>query len=108
MIAVGALCFFLWVFLCKRSKAFVTPFIFVLSVATLGLVIFNVSDGFDATIDDDDNFGEDDDSTWVDPHEVSGYERADGTSVEGYYRDGDGDTTIDRPIDEGGGFFRRY
>ncbi|WP_339276367.1 hypothetical protein MKY59_05120 [Paenibacillus sp. FSL W8-0426] len=33
----------------------------------------------------------------VEPHYVEGYERADGTHVEGYYRDGDGDTSVNRP-----------
>lgn len=31
----------------------------------------------------------------VDPHWVTGYERADGTHVDGYWRDGDGDTSKD-------------
>ncbi len=111
IIAAGALCFFVWVFLCGRSRTFVTPFIFVLSVVTLGLVIFNVSDGFDTAFDGGDDFGNDDyssDQTWVDPHDVSGYERADGTQVDGYYRDGDGDTSVDRSLEEGGGYFRKY
>jgi hypothetical protein len=30
----------------------------------------------------------------VEPHWVNGYERADGTYVEGYWRDGDGDTSV--------------
>jgi hypothetical protein len=98
MIGVGALCFFIWIFLCRRSRAFVTPFIFVLSVATLGLVIFNASDGFDSAIDDDfDSSDSTSNQTWVDPHEVSGYERGDGTQVSGYIRDGEGE-----------GYLRRY
>ncbi|MBO1515195.1 hypothetical protein [Metabacillus bambusae] len=111
IIVAGAMCFFIWVFLCGRSRAFVTPFIFVLSVATLGLVIFNVSDGFDSAFDDGDEYGGDDSSsnqTWVDPHEVSGYVRSDGTQVAGYTRDGDGDTSVDRSLEEGGGYFRKY
>ncbi|WP_211269599.1 hypothetical protein [Paenibacillus glacialis] len=31
------------------------------------------------------------------PHQVSGYERADGTYVDDYYRDGDGNTQVDNP-----------
>lgn len=33
----------------------------------------------------------------VNPHYVEGYTRADGTYVEGYFRDGDGNTSIDNP-----------
>jgi hypothetical protein len=43
---------------------------------------------------------------FVDPHEVSDYVRSDGTEVEGYWRDGDGNTNIDRTIEQGGGYFR--
>lgn len=41
---------------------------------------------------------------FVQPHQVSGYVRHDGTPVEGYYRDGDGDTSVDRPLEAGGGY----
>ncbi|WP_394238309.1 hypothetical protein [Niallia oryzisoli] len=47
-----------------------------------------------------------DNTHFVKPHEVSGYIRADGTSVEPYYRDGDGNTMIDRTVEQGGGYFR--
>ncbi|WP_226675703.1 hypothetical protein [Rossellomorea aquimaris] len=40
----------------------------------------------------------------VAPHWVDGYDRADGTYVEGYWRDGDGDTSVDRTVEEGGGY----
>ncbi|TKD70765.1 hypothetical protein [Pseudalkalibacillus hwajinpoensis] len=43
---------------------------------------------------------------FVEPHYVDGYFRSDGTYVEGYYRDGDGNPTIDRPIEHGGGYVR--
>ena len=33
---------------------------------------------------------------YVRPHEVRAYTRKDGTPVSGYWRDGDGDTTINR------------
>lgn len=42
----------------------------------------------------------------VKPHYVAPYIREDGTLVEGYYRDGDGDTSIDRPFGMGGGYVR--
>lgn len=41
----------------------------------------------------------------VKPHEVSGYTRADGTYVEGYYRDGDGPNT-QLTEQQGGGYLR--
>ncbi|WJY26434.1 hypothetical protein [Sporosarcina trichiuri] len=47
------------------------------------------------------------DPHFVHPHEVSGYERQDGTYVEGYYRDGDGDTSVNRTVEQGGGYFSR-
>ncbi|WEG16678.1 hypothetical protein PQ478_19565 [Alkalihalophilus pseudofirmus] len=42
----------------------------------------------------------------VDPHYVNGYERADGTVVEGYWRDGDGDTSVNLSKEDGGGYER--
>ncbi|RDU37077.1 hypothetical protein DRW41_10350 [Neobacillus piezotolerans] len=43
---------------------------------------------------------------FVKPHHVDGYFRSDGTYVEGYYRDGDGNTAINRPLEAGGGYLR--
>lgn len=43
---------------------------------------------------------------FVTPHEVDSYLRKDGTHVEGYYRDGDGNTSINRTENQGGGYFR--
>lgn len=42
----------------------------------------------------------------VTPHYVDGYLRQDGTYVEGYYRDGDGNTSINRTAEQGGGYAR--
>ena len=36
---------------------------------------------------------------YVKPHNVTSYARKDGTFVHGYYRDGDGDTSINRRTD---------
>jgi hypothetical protein len=44
---------------------------------------------------------------WVDPHFVQGYLRADGTPVEGYWRDGDGDTSTNLNPSQGGGYVRK-
>lgn len=43
---------------------------------------------------------------FVQPHEVDAYYRNDGTYVEGYYRDGDGDTSVNTDIEDGGGYTR--
>ena len=42
----------------------------------------------------------------VDPHWVSGYETADGGHVEGFWRDGDGDTSENLSKADGGGYLR--
>ncbi|MGG0936982.1 hypothetical protein ABHN11_12840 [Brevibacillus centrosporus] len=42
----------------------------------------------------------------VKPHWVNGYERAEGTYVEGYWRDGDGNTSVNLTEEEGGGYLR--
>lgn len=43
---------------------------------------------------------------FVNPHYVNGYSRNDGTYVEGYYRDGDGNPAIDQTVEQGGGYIR--
>lgn len=42
----------------------------------------------------------------VDPHYVDGYFRKDGTYVEGYYRDGDGNHNTHLTTEQGGGYLR--
>ncbi|HDR7251523.1 hypothetical protein ACS52_14325 [Bacillus cereus] len=43
---------------------------------------------------------------FVEPHSVSSYDRQDGTHVEGYWRDGDGNTDIDATTENGGGYIQ--
>lgn len=43
---------------------------------------------------------------FVNPHHVNGYFRNDGTYVEGYFRDGDGNSAVDRTVEAGGGYIR--
>ena len=43
---------------------------------------------------------------FVEPHYVNSYVREDGTYVEGYWRDGDGDTSVDLQAEQGGGYVR--
>lgn len=47
------------------------------------------------------------DSTFVNPHEVSGYTRKDGTKVDSYYRDGDNNPLTRLTKEDGGGYFRK-
>ena len=44
---------------------------------------------------------------WVNPHHVQGHIRGDGTAVEGYWRDGDGDTNTNLSGTQGGGYVRK-
>ena len=43
---------------------------------------------------------------FVKPHFVEGYIKKDGTFVEGYFRDGDGNTDVNRTLEMGGGYIR--
>ncbi|MFB9324979.1 hypothetical protein ACFFSY_03470 [Paenibacillus aurantiacus] len=43
---------------------------------------------------------------FVNPNYVNGYDRDDGTHVEGYWRDGDGDTSVDLQVEDGGGYMQ--
>jgi len=43
---------------------------------------------------------------WVEPHWVNSYQTADGTYVDGYWRDGDGDTSVNLGTHQGGGYLR--
>lgn len=47
-----------------------------------------------------------DNTHFVQPHYVDPYIRADGTLVDGYYRDGDGNPNINTPLNQGGGYIR--
>lgn len=50
--------------------------------------------------------GTDVEQHFVHPHFVESYSREDGTLVEGYWRDGDGDTQADLQVHEGGGYMQ--
>ncbi|MGD7007017.1 hypothetical protein [Metabacillus sp. 84] len=43
---------------------------------------------------------------FVDPHYVDSYVRKDGAFVEGYFRDGDGNTAVNQSAEQGGGYMR--
>lgn len=44
--------------------------------------------------------------TFVTPHWVESYINKAGDVIDGFWRDGDGDTSVDLTEDEGGGYFR--
>lgn len=43
---------------------------------------------------------------FVHPHWVNGYDHTDGIHVDGYWRDGDGDTSHDLQVEDGGGYIQ--
>lgn len=43
---------------------------------------------------------------FVNPHQVEGHYRQDGTYVESYWRDGDGNTSNDLNVEDGGGYLQ--
>ncbi|WP_438349413.1 hypothetical protein ACP8HI_01595 [Paenibacillus sp. FA6] len=69
----------------------------VAAVATLAVGILDFVDGADGVDSVESSSIENPNMHDVEPHYVSGYERADGTHVDGYFRDGDGDTQVDNP-----------
>lgn len=69
------------------------------AVGALAFGVVDVVDGVDAstdvtTTDSSSNLDVDGNLHHVDAHYVEGYVRADGTVVDGYLRDGDGDTSV--------------
>lgn len=76
--------------------------------AVIGALSIGVLDAFDIIGDDEagiDLAGGDDES-FVNPHWVEGFVRSDGGIIDSYWRDGDGDTSINLSEADGGGFFR--
>ena len=68
-----------------------------IDVAFLNDAIEQEVDFYDASIQEPD-------AHLVDPHWVNDYYKADGTHVEGYWRDGDGDTSVNLSTQQGGGY----
>lgn len=82
-----------------NCRSLMLPVYFLLTILSLGLVafkIYNIGSEFMGS----------NDKEFVDPHWVKGYERKDGTFVNGYWRDGDGNTKINLDKEHGGGYFR--
>lgn len=94
---VGAI--IIMVFLIKEYEEVKLPFKLILLILTLGLVIYSI---YSLTNKDKQSS----ESEFVNPHEVKGYTRKDGTTVSGYWRDGDGDPTTVLTKENGGGYWR--
>ncbi|MDW0116251.1 DUF3892 domain-containing protein [Sporosarcina thermotolerans] len=84
-----------------RFAIILIPFTLAID-ALMGDIIFGESADLGISVGEDDIVN----SHFVNPHDVSGYTRGDGTVVEGYYRDGDGNTDINLSKEDGGGYIR--
>lgn len=82
------------------SKLAKTVAIGALSIGVLDALDIIGDDGVEMDLVDAD------DESFVNPHWVEGFVRSDGGIIDSYWRDGDGDTSIDLSLPEGGGFFR--
>lgn len=68
----------------------------------------NIESAIDSFDDADQplNSGSGGGENFVTPHWVDSYINKAGDVIEGFWRDGDGDTSVDLTEDEGGGYFR--
>ncbi|QCX33146.1 hypothetical protein FDN13_05210 [Caloramator sp. E03] len=82
----------------QRNSSLMLPIYFMLILLSLGAIAFKV---YNMTSNSSNNNRE-----FVDPHWVNGYKRKDGTFVNGYWRDGDGNTNINLDKEHGGGYYR--
>ena len=73
-------------------------------IVAAGVIGFGVIEGVDLLENTDTPTPVDTHS--VDPNYVNDYVRADGTHVDGYWRDGDGDTSVNLDKEHGGGYLR--
>lgn len=74
-----------------------------IDIPTFGL---NLKSKEISTFDDADKYLHNKGTGFVKPHGVSGYTRADGTKVKGYWRDGDGNPNTNLTLKQGGGYYR--
>lgn len=79
-----------------------------LTALALGMRINNYNNAMNANTNNNNNNVNNDNNgqTFVDPHHVDGYTKADGTYVRDYWRDGNGDSNIDLTKEQGGGYYR--
>lgn len=86
-------------YLFKEYEEVKLPFKLILLILTLGLLIYSAY-----SIS---NSGKkSNDKEFVNPHEVNGYTRKDGSTVSGYWRDGDGNPETVVTKENGGGYWR--
>ncbi len=90
-----------------RVKSGASSIVKTVAVGALAIGVIDFIDGADG-IDVDADMATDTDASnhYVNPNHVDSYVRADGTVVEGYWRDGDGDTSVDKTAAEGGGYLQ--
>jgi hypothetical protein len=99
----------LWIVLSFALESMRKALFFALSIISLGLLFSNPGrNGLDDFNDNATPLKEEPSNTFVNPHYVNSYEKQDGTNVEGYWRDGDGDTTTNVSVKEGGGYLRTH
>lgn len=82
----------------QRNNSLMLPIYFMLILLSLGATafkVYNMSSNLNTN-----------NRKFVNPHWVNGYERKDGTFVNGYWRDGDGNTNINLDKEHGGGYYR--
>lgn len=87
----------------KNKKKVHTVGLFIGSICAGALfrnILENLSSGSGSGVNSSD-------TTFVEPHEVSGYTRKDGTVVDSYWRDGDANPLTTLTKENGGGYFRK-
>lgn len=86
-----------------RFALIIIPFTAVLDLFLSEAIVGVAMDSMDFDVPD---IQESEAVHFVDPHEVDGYYREDGTFIDRYYRDGDGDTTVNQSKADGGGYYQ--
>jgi hypothetical protein len=104
-----------------RAKSGASSIVKTVAVGALAIGVIDFIDGADGIEADADGIEADADGIeadadvatdthpgdhYVNPNHVDSYVRSDGTVVDGYWRDGDGDTSVDKTSAEGGGYMQ--
>lgn len=95
-----------WVKLGEYYPNFYLPGYMLMLLCTLGIMVFMIDQKVFTNNSNNTNT-DSNNQTFVDPHQVDGYTKEDGTQVKSYWRDGDGNTNIDLTKEQGGGYYRK-